>query len=750
MNSKRKHLSIAIIAFVMAVLTAVMSPMQILAASKALYISEIVVITEKEREDAKDDGYIVVDSPLYVNKLNDDAKSTYVAYKVTDKAEDAITDIRLMNMNGGFSFDEYQKLMDSLRENAKITAAELWDAVVAFREAYKSENIPTNSKLAYEVLNIIYDDDVKGSDKKPMRLGDLFLDEKKLPDASCDTFVTLFLESNTTVLHIIYLALAHACSRDENGKSFMDLLLDDPDGLIMQYADDDSLDSYVDSVYSSMAELRRKLVTYRDSDKKGSSFKSEKELNAYIDSLKATDDANGTTTAGDWSDGYYMTELLNTFPYFGTDGSFDTLYDMFMMSDDHYKNTEYAYAQLRPLVGAMTPGLRCLLVIGISSLIKICATDESGYEASFNDLKDDAEQKKMMDEGISAFYGIDRSMFTDDGIALTNAALRANANGNRDWTNTQTTELTEINNHLDNLHKWGNYLLYGFAGFTFIFADVIAMSFYVWYDGLISFSKEMVDVILFRTFGEAGGLIYASFAFWGAVVISIALLIVALVLRSKNGDVEIINMDYKQIPYRICDFRTTKDGTEEYIYYNGVSDPYGARGKAMVDGDSLPKNKHDIQDIYNWSLDGNRQWLCFYTTKDRRAGYPVKNGSLKIADKAAGLGAAMFGANYGQSYNLPTFYNASLLNYDGKHFSGRDGKEDSARYLLFDVDSNAKYEIDKTEQFLDKLTETLGSAVSSGAAWTMMAIGVVLGVFGGIVIDRGVKKTKKEEEEPED
>lgn len=748
MRSEHRLTIIVIIAFVMAVMLAVINPLQLAAASKELYVSEIVVITEKERDKAIDDGYIVVVTPLYVNKLYDDAKSTYLAYKTTDKPEDAITDIRLMNMNGGFSFEEYQKLMESLRENAKITAAELWDAVVAFREAYKSENRPTNAKLAYDVLNVIYDDDVIGSDKQPMRLGDLFLDEKKLPDASSDTFITLFLESNTSVLHIIYLALAHACSRDENGQSFMDLIMEDPNEIIMQYADDDSLDSYVDSIYSSMADLRRQLVIYRDSDKKGSSFKDEKELNAYIESLKAANDENGTTMAGDWSDGYYMTELLNTFPYYGTDGSFDTLYDMFMMSDDAYKNTEYAYAQLRPLVGAMTPGLRCLLVIGISSLIKICATDESGYEASFNELKNDAEQNKMMEEGISAFYGIDRSMFTDDGIALTNAALRANANGNRDWTNTQTTELTEINNHLDNLHKWGNYLLYGFAGVSFLFADVIAMSYYVMQDTLISFTQEMADVILFRMWNVASAYTAVGFLFWGTIVVSIALLIVALVLRSKKGDVEIINMDYKQIPYRICDFRTTKDGTEEYIYYNGVSDPYGARGKAMVGGDSLPKNKHDIQDIYNWSLDGNRQWLCFYTTKDRRAGYPVKNGSLKIADKAAGLGAAMFGANYGQSYNLPTFYNASLLNYDGKHFSGRDGKEDSARYLLFEVDSNAKYEIDKTEQFLDKLTETLGSAVSSGAAWTMMAIGVVLGGFGGIVIDRGMKKTKKEE--PED
>ena len=94
------------------------------------YISEVKVgmgeTSEQASKELIDEGYTILadDKGSYAD-LNKDAgtghiakegpnqKIVYLGYKTTDDASDAITDLAVMNMHGGYDFEDYNKLMDT-------------------------------------------------------------------------------------------------------------------------------------------------------------------------------------------------------------------------------------------------------------------------------------------------------------------------------------------------------------------------------------------------------------------------------------------------------------------------------------------------------------------------------------------------------------------------------------------------------------------------------------------------------------
>ena len=95
--------SIKIFSFFMAILMLVMAlPITAFAAKQETYIKEIRISTASTADAAKkwltDNGYIVVDTDLNQKTGKD---YVYIGYKTTTNPDEAVTDISLMQMDGG-------------------------------------------------------------------------------------------------------------------------------------------------------------------------------------------------------------------------------------------------------------------------------------------------------------------------------------------------------------------------------------------------------------------------------------------------------------------------------------------------------------------------------------------------------------------------------------------------------------------------------------------------------------------------
>ncbi len=150
------------------------------------YVEEIILVNgDAEKKKAEDDGYYVYETPLY----EEGSQKTYMAVKTTNDPRNAVTDIRAMSMNGGWSVDEYKTAIKEQKELIENLVNNTWNAVLEYRKNYASANekIKTVAKYAHDGLNSLYDDDfmvddtpndgVDNPNPKTALLGDLFLKE---------------------------------------------------------------------------------------------------------------------------------------------------------------------------------------------------------------------------------------------------------------------------------------------------------------------------------------------------------------------------------------------------------------------------------------------------------------------------------------------------------------------------------------------------------------------------------------------
>lgn len=743
----KKSITTVIIAALMAAVTMFSGPLHTLAAAEDLantYISDIVMITEEEKESRASElgGYIIIDEPIHDNK-SDAGIKTYIAYKTTKNPEEAITDIRVMNMNGNYSFEEYDSYVSDLRTKAKSSAAKLWNSVLEFRTLYNNTNTRTeNVKYAYDLLNILYDEDILDSNGNPMKIGDLFAGKDVLTDSSDERYTNLFLESNMDALQMIYTALANACSKT-GGQTFLSRLNDDPWGYIDAYCDNSSLDSFV-SDFLNITDKAREQITYYNSSAQYESFSSEAERNAFMENLAERDEKNNTNYLSVWLNGYILKRELSNVFYPVTDDSgleTDTLYELIMADEEYYKNDELMTTYLRPVVGAMSEGMRPLLTMGLASIVSICATSNGDYYDTFDELKNDDEYKDVFKNGISVFSGVDREIYQEHAVAMTGSAINANANGETSWQD-------DPNAKSEKLHKLATQfaIVTGVFGFVSLFIIGVAVANAA---NIVEFATNMA-VILASAFGAGFSVNVATgfgFMFMGwAIIISIAALIATIVLFVLSKKYEVPDYtEYSEIPGMLCDYhKETREDvnhvtttSEKYVYYKGVADPFGVRTSAHFgeDGDEpqqLPKNRKNVMDVYDWGLRSTRQWVALYTTKDRYAGYPILADSLTVCStQNGGLYATAFGKEKSQQYDFSEIYNHSA------EVTKKGNKKTEAIYINYLVDEDAVYPENKEQ---DVMRTLIGSAVSNGASWGMGVIGLGLGCLGGILIGKHSKK----------
>ena len=266
MIQKKHSLVNRVLALTLSALILALLPLQVLAETPD-YVAEVKIGMGDTAEEAYNalakDGYTVLtygdsyenstggdDYKQYAD-LNEKAgsdmpifgkgdKVVFLGYKTTKNSGEAVTDLAVMNMRGGYSVNDYNLLMEAEINNQVTPFIEKFMAAVRdYRENYASENESNRARaeFVHDMLNRMVDPDTG------MLIGDLFLNESKeeLGEAydklsAADKkmhgdFTTIFMQSNGALLYTMESLLARSADTSDKtwvqrfeGKTVEDLL----------------------------------------------------------------------------------------------------------------------------------------------------------------------------------------------------------------------------------------------------------------------------------------------------------------------------------------------------------------------------------------------------------------------------------------------------------------------------------------------------------------------------------------------
>ena len=123
------------------------------AADKVYYISDIQIFQAPDEGEAKrlceSDGYICAPKNLNAGTGKD---AVFMGYKLTEDKRDAICDIELLHMNGGYQIKDYAQANADLEKSNYGTAETMYASANEFIVNYK--NGSPKAVEAYEGLNL--------------------------------------------------------------------------------------------------------------------------------------------------------------------------------------------------------------------------------------------------------------------------------------------------------------------------------------------------------------------------------------------------------------------------------------------------------------------------------------------------------------------------------------------------------------------------------------------------------------------
>ncbi len=606
------------------------------------YVKEMIISYGDSADEAKkwltDNGYEVIDHDL--NEGADDTFSTeravYLGYKTTGDASEAITDMRLMNMKGGYSVQDYQILLNEQKDNIKAFFDNFKIAVNEYRTNYNAGK--KRAVAAHDLLNMLYDDDTD------QNLGDLLLNKVKeeytdeeynaLSDdekAKVADMTTILMQGNSNAILAMEQIIAMAAddnelpwaNRYQEAKTYDEMLegLMESEGLAVNEASKQlaaEYDADAKKIASGFEAYKDYLKIYTDADITFDS--TNEEVTAYIE-------ANADFDMSKWLAAGTQYETINALENDGI-----SLYEL-IAGDEYDIENEDRY-MLYPLVSSLTKGQRaCLDFLSTYQLVAIGINNEDSFEAAMEEI-DIASVDNL--QNISIYDGVDRTIFGDD-VALTGDAYRLqNSTGEN-----PTTDLSDYISAT-------SYVLYAvFAvsviatglcwkvnmGFSQLAEKITDMG-----DKLTWLSNKSVEATNvgdmvkaaelnsqwddLRGNYEAVAATYndglAKFVKYASIALTcVTIIIMAASLLSTYNDLkEYYNTQFTPIPSVMVDQGVNENDEKVYTYYSAVKCNRAAQNM-VTDSTKLLGDFGDING------DVGRQWVALYTTTDAAAGDPI-------------------------------------------------------------------------------------------------------------------------------
>ena len=598
------------------------APITAYAATEEQFLSDVALVYEDSAEEAQaaiaGKGWKLFNKDLNPNAdaLFDDG--VYLIYKTSTNVEDAITDLRVMDMYGGFSATNYKKQLEESRKEYDANVDELRIAANEFKNLYNAGD--GMAKLAYRQMNYYKDVKTTNGTETDMKMGDFFLNMPK----DNNQVIQVVMESNSIVLINLISLLAIGIS-GADGSTLSTRIAE-------KYAIKDTL---TDEEYHEDAKALAK------------SFDTIKGKLIRYDALKDQydlEDDNITDEEYKFLTQYAtIAELLETIQ-FGE----KTLAEFI-------KGT-WATKDLYPIIAAFTPGQKALVEMGQLETVLKYATPSKPIE-ELEETVDEMEEVMKEENGELPIYdvyaGVDREIFKGD-FAMTNAAERQQALTGETW-------------DLGSAASRGLGVSIGY-----IVASVVDVAmFCVAY----KLGSKIVALQAAKEAASAGPIYLSEKAMeayttacnnlntfaskWaglqaGCFLGMIALTAIILGTYGITTWYNYYNPDYLEVPTTLIDVKETDLG-DKYIKYSAAKVFNGEEGQEVADFNAYE----------------GKEWIALYYTKDANAGncltpnfvYRLNNNS--VAKRHQGI--SMFGET--NAFNLNSHvYNDDV---DGIYLSVR-------------------------------------------------------------------------------
>ena len=466
-----KKLATIITSALLCVAMLALAPAQMIASaaeSSGKYISEVKVgmgvTSDEASKELLAEGFTILKDDKGENAdLNKDAgsksilkggpnqKIVYLGYKTTDDASDAVTDLAVMNMKGGYSFDDYNKLMETHMETQIKPFVNRFVATLnEYRANLKKPQDSANFKRAnyYKtLLNKLTDDD---TGNRP--LGDLLVNQtkyemgedayNKLSDTEkknhCD-IVTLLMQGSGPMVQLMETQLTKAS--DSSDDTWLDRFQKTNLNALTEEIKKENpaltpteINKELDKKYNDDAKkLRDKWTAFNDIliNYENAIDSAEDVIDASAESPEAIEiDKNSSketiqeaakdavATESTMVQGGMAAEDIVAHDYLSAiEYGKGTMLEFFEKDVTEFNN-EKKIRELYPMVEALSGGqLAGIDFLSIKDMIMMAVTDADGYK--------EVPTEEVV--SVSVYQGVNREIYEKGGVALTNAALRVKA-----------------------------------------------------------------------------------------------------------------------------------------------------------------------------------------------------------------------------------------------------------------------------------------------------------------------------------
>ncbi len=633
------------------------------ASSGKKYVKEVILSYGDTEDEAKkwltDNDYEILD-----NNLNEGADSTlstkravYLGYKTTDKADEAITDMKLMNMKGAYSVQDYQMLLSDQKDNIKMFFDNFKVAVQEYRNNYNAGQ--QRAIAAHDLLNMLYDDDTQ------QNIGDLLLNRVK-EEYTDEEYNALTVEEQAKVGDMTTILMQGNANAVTTIEQLIATATDETDTLWTERYQqaktyDEMLEDLMDNEDLTVNEAEKELASRYDDDAKQiavnfddyKTYVNENYVNCGVTlesteaEIEAYQKANEDFDLTEWLAIGTQYELLKVLT--NDDVS---LYDMIFGED--YDITGDDMYLLYPLVSVLTDGQRaCLDFLPTYQLVALGINDD---EATKEGIKQTGLTSSESLKNISVYEDVDRSIFGGD-VAMTGDAYKLQAstgkNATENWLSSISTTTLVMLGSLTcsavvtglcwkfssrfsaEASEWATKVPEKIQALTKDIAAGEAQLAEIQQKikNLESINPEMDNKWIgiynekindFKN--QKNALLNAKntnstwakvFKYAGVVMTCITIVLLITTIWSTVDDIiDYYNATYTPIPSNMVNQGVNEKDEKVYTYYKAVKCNRVQQGM-VTDKTELLGDNGDLNG------DVGKQWVALYTTKDSAAGNPI-------------------------------------------------------------------------------------------------------------------------------
>ena len=553
------------------------------------YVSDVRIYTAASPEAAKalcqNDGFIPVDGDL-----NDGANggSVVLGYQTTTDVEQAVTDVRMMQMTSGFSMVDYTEVVSRQYPQLDGMIADEYAAINEFVQ--KLESGSANAETALNYLNLFT------IPETGMKLGDYFVsgavDKKMLKK--------LFLQSTAAISTTIFgqLTLGVSDSPDDTWAGrvygFREMFDAEHDE---ESEEEQSRDPYAELDKQYLNNTERLVTVLQDFSTKYQNAIVRAEKNGGKLPEISSDEATPEEMNEKGTDSLYVLahDVLNLFSYDDETLLGDWLVEMGCQK--LAKKNELR--QLYPLTASMSYGqIVTTEITGICSSALYISDMSSQNEALKKGLSEAKAACRELEgqDVISVWSGVDQDMFKRK-VAVTGDAQRYTNIKNTADNMVKRNKAIQVLENVTDIAQKSVAIAGGVAAVLMIpnaLVQVIAADAALWY------CQHFTTYMIFACMGKVASIIGTI----SLIVLIVAIIVMVIVWIYEAFAPECDDLTYTEIPEIAMDLSTddNESGNGGMLRYDLVRGPDG---------------KADIN-----AYEG-KQWNALYYSKNTASGKPV-------------------------------------------------------------------------------------------------------------------------------